>query len=69
MCGTAHVVVDDDTLAWMCFRPDVHVLKESDQGDGTYLALVESTELPDGYQGVWNVVIADPVRFRKDADT
>ncbi len=47
----------------------VTVISYSDFGDGTFIALIETPLLPEGYHGVQDIILEDDrVRFRKDLD-
>ena len=71
--GRAHVTMDDELLGRLVEDPDlcrqVAVMHVKPFGNGTWLALVSSDHLPEGYHGQQDIIVdGSAIRFRKDVD-
>jgi hypothetical protein len=68
--GTAHILIEEYLLNELKTRDDIRILRQSPYDDTIVLCMIESSLIPDGYQGQMSIIInADKtIRFVKDVD-
>jgi hypothetical protein len=68
--GTAHILIEEYLLNGLKTRDDIRILRQSPYDDTIVLCMIESSLIPDGYQGQMSIIInADKtIRFVKDVD-
>lgn len=72
--GTAHIQISESLLNKLQnppFNTLLTIIDFSDFGDGTVTAFVSSDALPEGFNGVQDIIVDDrvpSVRFKREVD-